>query len=194
MSLVMKRCSTCKIEKDLLSFYKNKCFKDGHQNECIDCAKIRNSKRKSKVSEYSRKYHRTEKGKSANKAYYQKHKEKLQSSNAEYYQEHREEILSKEKLNYEQSPERKRAKLSSAIKTKHGIDIDEYERLVKKFNSEQNGCCKICGRDDVKLVLDHNHETGEHRALLCSQCNAGIGCLKEDPMILLSAYNFILGF
>lgn len=46
---------------------------------------------------------------------------------------------------------------------------------------EQDGQCAICSEIPSGLLcVDHNHETGEVRALLCRPCNLGIGNLKDS--------------
>jgi hypothetical protein len=51
---------------------------------------------------------------------------------------------------------------------------------------EQCGCCAIClrpgssGLGRVGLSVDHNHETGRIRGLLCDHCNHAIGAMRED--------------
>ncbi len=49
----------------------------------------------------------------------------------------------------------------------------------------QQGKCAICGRDDVPLVVDHNHATGKVRGMLCNQCNTMIGYCRESIDILV---------
>ena len=55
--------------------------------------------------------------------------------------------------------------------------------------------CAICGEDGSKfrygLAIDHNHKTNKVRELLCPFCNTAIGSLKEDPVILLKAIDYI---
>ncbi len=65
------------------------------------------------------------------------------------------------------------------LRAKHGITSDDYARLLK----EQNGVCAICKhtcKTGRKLSVDHNHETGEVRGLLCTRCNLFLGHI-EDP-------------
>jgi Recombination endonuclease VII len=59
---------------------------------------------------------------------------------------------------------------------KYGLTLDQYHA---KFES-QDFTCAICG-DDGKLVIDHSHESGKNRGLLCNRCNWGIGLLRESP-------------
>ena len=79
------------------------------------------------------------------------------------------------------------------IKTKYGIGVDEYRKLL----SEQDNCCCICGVDfsAAKPVVDHCHESGSIRGILCARCNVGIGMFREsidslsNAIIYLSRYN-----
>lgn len=67
-----------------------------------------------------------------------------------------------------------------------GISPAEYDALL----SQQEGVCASCGRPETALgnhgevkalAVDHDHETGEVRALLCQACNIALGVLGEDP-------------
>lgn len=64
------------------------------------------------------------------------------------------------------------------LKLKYGMSLEDFQHLVVR----QHGLCKICGRlpDQRGLVVDHNHETGEVRGLLCNSCNSAIGHFQED--------------
>ncbi len=64
---------------------------------------------------------------------------------------------------------------------KYGITLDDYEALF----AEQNGRCAIClvtpeNERFGMLSVDHNHETGEVRGLLCRHCNFAIGLLNDN--------------
>lgn len=66
--------------------------------------------------------------------------------------------------------------------------IDRYER--------QEGCCAIC-KDGIELVdsaIDHNHETGEFRGVLCKQCNRALGMFKDNPAVLRNAVEYLEAF
>lgn len=43
------------------------------------------------------------------------------------------------------------------------------------------------------LSVDHDHETGEVRGLLCNLCNTGLGKFKEDPSLLTKAASYLKG-
>jgi len=69
----------------------------------------------------------------------------------------------------------------SNLRRNYGIDLAEFERIFDL----QSRCCAICksstsnGRSD-KFHVDHDHETGKVRGVLCRGCNLAIGHLKEN--------------
>jgi len=75
-------------------------------------------------------------------------------------------------------------------KTKYGITKEEYYNL---FESQGNKClicgCEFNGR--IKGVIDHNHNTGVVRGLLCQKCNSLLGMANEDPKILENAILYL---
>jgi len=77
------------------------------------------------------------------------------------------------------------------ILRKYGISLDDYNNLFEK----QNGCCTICQTHQMdlkkKLVIDHNHESGKVRGLLCAPCNMALGLLKDNSTTLLKASNYV---
>jgi hypothetical protein len=50
--------------------------------------------------------------------------------------------------------------------------------------------CVICGCGD-KLVVDHDHNTGAVRGMLCNHCNRGLGHFRDDPMLLEFAAQYL---
>ena len=82
-------------------------------------------------------------------------------------------------------------KINSILIRKYGITLDDYEQLLK----DQNYRCAICGHhcDKFKngLGVDHNHKTGETRGLLCVNCNAALGNLKESPRRVLHLLEYM---
>ncbi len=90
----------------------------------------------------------------------------------------------------ERIKERKKAgdvKLTKSLKNarlKHlyGITLEEYE----KQKETQKNRCYICNTKEQKkaLSVDHNHNTGKVRKLLCWKCNVILGAIEEDETIL----------
>jgi hypothetical protein len=81
---------------------------------------------------------------------------------------------------------------SSNLMRLYGLSLDEYDALATK----QGGVCAICGEPPVKgggkrLVVDHDHQTGWIRGLLCGSCNVAIGYLREDPKLFDRAKEYL---
>ena len=81
------------------------------------------------------------------------------------------------------------------LRRTYGITLSDYNDLL----SVQNGVCALCGKapkPDAKrnqkiLHVDHKHDTGKVRGLLCSNCNRGLGMLGDDPVLLARASQYV---
>lgn len=78
---------------------------------------------------------------------------------------------------------------SERLKRHYGLSACDVAEMAER----QGGCCAICAQP-ASLVVDHDHETGRVRALLCTQCNTAIGLFQEDPDRLLAAATYLLLF
>lgn len=65
----------------------------------------------------------------------------------------------------------------------------KWESIKRK--PSLRGRCDVCKELSEKLYVDHSHTTGLIRGLLCSNCNAGIGFLQDNPRVLLSASRYL---
>ena len=54
----------------------------------------------------------------------------------------------------------------------------------------QGGLCAIC-QTAPAVHVDHDHETGAVRALLCFNCNGGLGQFRDDPALLQAAADYV---
>lgn len=78
------------------------------------------------------------------------------------------------------------------IRSEYGLNREAYLAMVR----EQQSSCRICGRhepDHFKLHVDHCHDTGRVRGLLCGPCNQGIGLLRHSPERLKVAIEYLGG-
>lgn len=103
---------------------------------------------------------------------------------------------------FEANPEpyRERAKAAHSYEkrrartlAKHGLTENDYQELLDK----QKGHCAICpstisnhNMTDL-LLVDHCHETGKVRGLLCHNCNALLGHAKDNHHRLIAATFYI---
>lgn len=68
---------------------------------------------------------------------------------------------------------------NTALMYRYGITSEEYARMVEA----QCGACAICNQPPVgkaKLCVDHDHQTGAVRGLLCMKCNIALGRLGDS--------------
>ena len=93
----------------------------------------------------------------------------------EYYQRNKERIKAKARERH--NPERKRC---LNLQRNYGITSKQYDSMY----AEQEGKCFICGDAHEVLHVDHNHNTGEVRKLLCICCNTAFGKARESVPIL----------
>lgn len=79
---------------------------------------------------------------------------------------------------------------SYALKKKYGISFDLYKAMIEK----NNGLCPICGvllifdsKEGNAAVVDHNHDSGKVRGVICNKCNRGLGLLVNKDILLKAA-------
>jgi hypothetical protein len=81
------------------------------------------------------------------------------------------------------------------LKKLYGVTLDWY----KEQEAKQSGVCAICSQPEttvihgkqVSLAVDHCHDTGKVRGLLCVSCNRGIGMLKHNRDLLQKAIAYL---
>jgi hypothetical protein len=84
---------------------------------------------------------------------------------------------------------RKRENRDTHLRRTFGITIDDFETML----IAQGGGCAICGRpapEGTSLHVDHDHETGVVRGLLCFTCNGALGMLTENDEYLARAFDY----
>lgn len=70
----------------------------------------------------------------------------------------------------------------------YGLPWDAYLRML----DTQLDRCASCGDDfEETPSVDHDHETGEVRAILCRGCNTALGHLHDDPVRVLLLLTYI---
>lgn len=80
------------------------------------------------------------------------------------------------------NPERARAtSRRRLLREKYGLNTEQYDALLEA----QGGCCACCGSTEPRgkgeqtFAVDHDHETGQLRGILCHPCNRAIGLLGD---------------
>lgn len=73
---------------------------------------------------------------------------------------------------------------------KYGITPDEYECILR----QQNDKCAIClspNTNKRNWHVDHCHDSGQVRGLLCHHCNLLLGNARDNPVILQAAISYL---
>lgn len=161
----MKQCPNCRELKDRSEFSKDRHKADGLCSWCKECIRSRQ----------------------------QQNKEKLQAYTNQYYQDNKERLCQMQKQrNQNNSEARSQVARRARLRYNYDISLEEYNDLFSK----QEGKCAICGTHQSELnkslCVDHDHETGEVRGLLCRTCNAGLGMFKEQRELFLKALEYLI--
>lgn len=72
-----------------------------------------------------------------------------------------------------------------------GMTVEDYDKLLAK----QGGGCAICKVQinvaGKRLAVDHDHQTGVVRGILCDLCNTALGKFRDDPGLLVKAIAYL---
>ncbi len=161
----MKRCKKCGIEKPRSEFYRASGTRDGLRGDCKSCNLALQHER------YM-----------ANPAVAKARVKQWQQENADRLNAYR--------RRRRQDPIVKEREWVTYLRRKYGLSIAEYSALL----AVQSGLCAICENppaDGRRLHVDHDHETGRVRGLLCFTCNNALGDFEDDPGRLRSAIGYL---
>ena len=161
----MKKCKKCGAEKPLDDFYRAAGMRDGHRNEC-------------KVCDLAAKHER-----------YMADPAKAMARVKRWQQANPDRVSATQRARRAR-PEIKRADRARHLRNKYGVTIEQYDDLL----ASQGGGCAICGREprpDISLHLDHDHESGQLRGILCFRCNNALGDFDDDMSLLRAAVRYI---
>lgn len=171
------------IRKGERYFFTGKPCKNGHisqrvlhkksktkKDECYECVSIRAKKYRAENNEKMAAFNKQRRSADFRLEENKKRRDKYHSS-----KEHRDYVR------------------STQYKSNYGISIEEYERLFKSQSRQCAICRKAPETDNSarRLSVDHDHETGHVRGLLCSECNTMLGHLDDDPKRCIKAAVYI---
>lgn len=116
----------------------------------------------------------------ASNACNKRHRQRCQKANKRFHSKHPEY-----KQNYNRTYRWKRLQIN--------LTPEQYDTLFR----QQNGVCAICGKADLlrSLAVDHDHQTGQIRGLLCTVCNRWIVSVVEKyPHLVTKASLYLEGY
>jgi hypothetical protein len=83
------------------------------------------------------------------------------------------------------------------LKHRYNLSVEDYTVMLEK----QNNSCAICNvtsnkitNNDCNFAVDHCHETGKIRGLLCNQCNRALGMFLDRVDILEKATAYLKSY
>ena len=156
-----KICTNCKIVKSVRDFFRHKQGKYGVSSCCRTCLSLIARQRKEGTFE---------------PRVIQTPEERKETSRAG------------SRRRYAENPNKHKA---IARKVLYKISQEEYETMC----ITQAGQCKICKGNSTRLSgildIDHCHETGRVRGLLCHRCNLLLGAVRDSADLLRSAANYL---
>lgn len=112
----------------------------------------------------------------ANRRSAEKNRDAIRERNRRRYERNTGEINAKARVYY--------------ISKRYGLDPEGYAALLES----QGYCCAICGTSEPvmgRFHVDHCHDTGKVRGLLCHKCNCGIGMLTDSPTVVFRAAQYL---
>lgn len=172
-------CRVCKQELPIEKFwYGGKRFM-----QCIDCKREKDRAYAEKNKEARR---------AGQAAYYRNNSDRLKEYGKRYRSENAER-LAEYRRERQQRPEYRRANFDRHLRRTYGITADDYDEML----AGQGGGCAICESPTSgdprrpRLHVDHCHDTGKVRGLLCSDCNRALGQFKDCPDRLVAAADYI---
>lgn len=118
-----------------------------------------------------------------------------QNRNRRYRLAHREKRLEASRKWVARNRDKQRKYLEKNKLAKYGLSIADYELMVEACGN----LCEICRRPEMmrqrgetlKLAVDHCHDIGRVRGLLCHSCNTSLGKFNHNPALLRSAADYL---
>lgn len=186
-SIQEKTCNHCKVVKPLDQFVRDERTTLGFSRQCLQCAQIklcRGCQTKKHISEFST-------GTRSKDGLRYTCKECDNAKARERYKGKAGDVIRTRNARYQYKKGTQEGNRERLL-AKYGLTFESYEALLE----EQGRRCKICGalegeRGRPMLAVDHDHETGLVRGLLCDPCNRALGMFKDDPEILASAIQYL---
>lgn len=161
----MKFCTRCKSNKELTEFGKNRRTKDGLSVWCKPCCsehgKLQYAKSKERVLEYQKQYRKL-------------NLDKVRQTKKIWKAKNKEKVSDINRW--------------SKRKQAYGITKDQFFDLLEK----QNNGCAICSKPvGISSAVDHDHDTGKVRGILCDPCNTSLGIFGDNLQGIMNVVSYL---
>ncbi len=159
----------------------NRQWSEAHKAQLREYEKKRNHSPKRKEREKQRSQDRLAYKREYNKKWFKE-------NGKEYYLKNRDKISQ-----YHKKHDNPEVKLRSHLKFRYGITPEKRNEML----IDQGNRCAICSvlftnkSLGTKPYVDHCHETGKIRGLLCQKCNFILGCAGDNITVLENAIKYL---
>jgi hypothetical protein len=133
---------------------------------------------------------RKERVRAAVRASYRKHRDKRRAYGKKWALENVDKLRKLKKSWNERNKDKCYEHAYRSQLKKYGLTEDSYAELLRN----QNNVCAICHKECQvyrRLCVDHDHETGVVRGLLCNHCNSGLGKFFHDKNLLAKGIEYL---
>lgn len=131
------------------------------------------------------------------KAYYEANKERIQAARVARRQANLEDYRARDRARYHADPDRRRESNRrwhernphKAQANSHGLSAEQFTAMLQA----QHHICALCDASfaNRRPYIDHDHQTGEVRGLLCMNCNTALGHFRDDPYLMRRAADYV---
>ena len=126
-------------------------------------------------------------------------RERKLESNRRYHAAHKTELNERKRRRWANDPEYRARRSAATAGSKRASLLKRYGMTPLEYElrlARQNGACAICKKTPKQrwLCIDHCHETGKVRGLLCTPCNAALGAFGDDPKRMQAATDYLTRF
>lgn len=134
-----------------------------------------------------------EKEKISNRLWRERNKERVKFLKREWFRKNKEKILDNKRKDYQKNPDKYKRYHQNARKKfplmhkarhlkKYGINLKIFYNELSK-NNNKCACCMRDFNEKRAPQVDHCHETGKFRGIVCGYCNRAESIYRENPEI-----------
>lgn len=149
-----RRCNTCKELKPLSEFHKRRASADGYGHRCKPCARAITRK------------------------WYWENRENAMAASRQYRKENPDKFRAAGQRWRDANKDKRR---KTRLEWVYGLTAEQFDAMFEQQGGKcANIGCRVVHTDKRPLQVDHCHESGQIRGLLCRECNLVLGKMQDD--------------